>query len=63
MDDVNEIHLLQDGSWENLVSKKDKDKKDAKVENTQPVPQQKKVDIDMTVDLGKDSFCTIFYTC
>ena len=52
--DVNEIQLLQDGSWENLVLKKekekDKDKSETKLETKKP--QQRKIDVD-TVDLGQ----------
>ena len=53
--DVNEIQLLQDGSWENLVLKKekDKDKGDPKVEVS---PSHPKHDIDVTVDLGMEYF-------
>ena len=47
--DVNEIQLLADGSWENLVPKKEKDKS----EKTEVTPEvASKVDIDCTVDLG-----------
>ncbi|XP_034941887.1 E3 SUMO-protein ligase PIAS2 isoform X2 [Chelonus insularis] len=47
---VNEIQLLQDGSWENLVSKKerDKDRKDSKSD----LKSKAKVDVD-TVDLDE----------
>ena len=49
--DVNEIQLLQDGSWENLVLKKEKDKdKSDKIEVNQ---SPSKNDVDVTVDLGK----------
>ncbi|KAK0177680.1 hypothetical protein PV328_001709 [Microctonus aethiopoides] len=50
--DVNEIQLLQDGSWENLVSKKekDKDKSDVKSETKARV----KLDVD-TVDLDESN--------
>ncbi|XP_053984379.1 E3 SUMO-protein ligase PIAS2 isoform X2 [Hylaeus anthracinus] len=51
--DVNEIQLLQDGSWENLVLKKekDKDKTETKViTNT----QDRKIDVD-TVDLDESN--------
>lgn len=47
--DVNEIQLLQDGSWENLVSKKDRDKEKSDKSDTKSRP---KIDVD-TVDLGK----------
>lgn len=52
--DVNEIQLLQDGSWENLVLKKDKDKEKDKEKSESKVDtkKQRKVDVD-TVDLGK----------
>lgn len=51
MMDVNEIVLLKDGSWENLVPKKEKDKeKTEKQEVSSPAP---KVDADLTVDLGE----------
>lgn len=46
--EVNEIQLLQDGSWENLVPKKEKDKEKPDVESS-----QRKVDINVTVDLGR----------
>ncbi|XP_003706512.1 E3 SUMO-protein ligase Su(var)2-10 isoform X2 [Megachile rotundata] len=51
--DVNEIQLLQDGSWENLVLKKekDKDKNETKViTNT----ENRKIDVD-TVDLDENT--------
>lgn len=47
--DVNEIQLLQDGSWENLVLKKEKDKNETKTPTD--IKPDKKVDVD-TVDLG-----------
>ncbi|XP_001607391.2 E3 SUMO-protein ligase PIAS2 isoform X3 [Nasonia vitripennis] len=50
--DVNEIQLLQDGSWENLVIKKEKDKeKSDKVEVSPSRPK----DVDVTVDLDESS--------
>lgn len=51
--DVNEIQLLQDGSWENLVSKKEKDKEksEAKVAANS---QDRKIDVD-TVDLDESN--------
>ncbi|KAJ8673121.1 hypothetical protein QAD02_004383 [Eretmocerus hayati] len=49
--DVNEIQLLQDGSWENLVLKKEKDKdKSEKIEVTKSPSKQ---DVDVTVDLDE----------
>ncbi|XP_011496212.1 PREDICTED: E3 SUMO-protein ligase PIAS2 [Ceratosolen solmsi marchali] len=51
--DVNEIQLLQDGSWENLVLKKEKDKdKSDKIEVS---PNHSKLDIDVTVDLDESN--------
>lgn len=53
--DVNEIQLLQDGSWENLVLKKekDKDKDKEKPETKTPTDSRdNKIDVD-TVDLGE----------
>lgn len=53
--DVNEIQLLQDGSWENLVLKKekDKDKDKEKTETKTPTDSRdNKIDVD-TVDLGE----------
>ncbi|XP_074115541.1 E3 SUMO-protein ligase Su(var)2-10 [Cotesia typhae] len=47
--DVNEIQLLQDGSWENLVSKKDRDKEKSDKSDTKSRP---KIDVD-TVDLDE----------
>lgn len=52
--DVNEIQLLQDGSWENLVLKKEKDKEKSEtkvITNS----QDRKIDVD-TVDLGEILF-------
>ncbi|XP_066594390.1 E3 SUMO-protein ligase PIAS1 [Prorops nasuta] len=51
--DVNEIQLLQDGSWENLVLKKekDKDKSEAKSPDNS---QNRKIDVD-TVDLDESN--------
>ncbi|XP_076166315.1 E3 SUMO-protein ligase Su(var)2-10 isoform X3 [Ptiloglossa arizonensis] len=51
--DVNEIQLLQDGSWENLVLKKekDKDKSETKVITNS---QDRKIDVD-TVDLDESN--------
>lgn len=52
--DVNEIQLLQDGSWENLVLKKEKDKE--KPETKAPDDSRdNKIDVD-TVDLGKRKY-------
>ena len=49
--DVNEIQLLQDGSWENLVLKKEKDKE--KTETKAPdESRDNKIDVD-TVDLDE----------
>lgn len=51
--DVNEIQLLQDGSWENLVLKKEKDKDKEKNEAKAAADSRDdKIDVD-TVDLGK----------
>ncbi|XP_029676555.1 E3 SUMO-protein ligase PIAS3 isoform X3 [Formica exsecta] len=51
MPDVNEIQLLQDGSWENLVIKKEKDKE--KTETKEPADSRdNKIDVD-TVDLDE----------
>jgi len=55
--DVNEIQLLQDGSWENLVLKKEKDKDKEKSEAKATVDSRDKIDVD-TVDLGERN---IFY--
>lgn len=53
MPDVNEIQLLQDGSWENLVLKKEKDKDKEKSETkTANDSRDNKIDVD-TVDLGE----------
>lgn len=52
--DVNEIQLLQDGSWENLVLKKEKDKDKEKNEAKAAADSREdKIDVD-TVDLGKE---------
>ncbi|XP_070157566.1 E3 SUMO-protein ligase PIAS3 isoform X2 [Polyergus mexicanus] len=49
--DVNEIQLLQDGSWENLVIKKEKEKE--KTETKSPADSRdNKIDVD-TVDLDE----------
>ncbi|XP_060825864.1 E3 SUMO-protein ligase PIAS1 isoform X2 [Bombus pascuorum] len=51
--DVNEIQLLQDGSWENLVLKKEKDKEKSEtkvITNS----QDRKIDVD-TVDLDESN--------
>ncbi|XP_033227124.1 E3 SUMO-protein ligase PIAS3 isoform X2 [Belonocnema kinseyi] len=49
LSDVNEIQLLQDGSWENLVPKKEKDKdKGDKID----ISAKQKIDVD-TVDLDE----------
>lgn len=55
--DVNEIQLLQDGSWENLVPKKEKekDKEKDKSEVKSESKKQRKVNVD-TVDLGEIIF-------
>lgn len=50
--DVNEIQLLQDGSWENLVIKKEKDKDKEKNEAKAVADSRDKIDVD-TVDLGE----------
>ncbi|XP_011255566.1 E3 SUMO-protein ligase PIAS3 isoform X4 [Camponotus floridanus] len=51
--DVNEIQLLQDGSWENLVLKKEKDKE--KTETKEPADSRdNKIDVD-TVDLDESN--------
>lgn len=57
--DVNEIQLLQDGSWENLVLKKEKDKEknETKVITNS---QDRKIDVD-TVDLGEILFLICLY--
>lgn len=55
--DVNEIQLLQDGSWENLVLKKEKDKDKEKSETKTATDSRDKIDVD-TVDLGEKK---IFY--
>lgn len=51
--DVNEIQLLQDGSWENLVVKKENKDKE-KSEKVESSASSKEVDV--TVDLGKKFF-------
>lgn len=56
--DVNEIQLLQDGSWENLVLKKEKDKE--KTETKAADSRDNKIDVD-TVDLGKRKIYKIVY--
>lgn len=56
--DVNEIQLLQDGSWENLVLKKEKDKE--KSDKIAASPSRSKQDIDVTLDLGKK---LIYFSC
>lgn len=54
--DVNEIQLLQDGSWENLVLKKEKDKDKEKNEAKAAADSRDdKIDVD-TVDLGKKKY-------
>ncbi|XP_018360488.1 PREDICTED: E3 SUMO-protein ligase PIAS2 isoform X1 [Trachymyrmex cornetzi] len=57
--DVNEIQLLQDGSWENLVLKKEKDKdkdKDKEKSETKTATDSRdnKIDVD-TVDLDESN--------
>ncbi|KAG7202861.1 hypothetical protein KM043_010011 [Ampulex compressa] len=54
--EVNEIQLLQDGSWENLVLKKEKDK-DKTETKAAPNSQDKKIDVD-TVDLDENNTTT-----
>lgn len=49
--DVNEIQLLQDGSWENLVLRKEKDRDKAETKVATNL-QDRKIDVD-TVELGK----------
>ncbi|XP_023318411.1 E3 SUMO-protein ligase PIAS1 isoform X2 [Trichogramma pretiosum] len=49
--DVNEIQLLQDGSWENLVLKKEKDCKDKHEANT----SHSKKDIDVTLEIDESA--------
>ncbi|CAL7950097.1 unnamed protein product [Xylocopa violacea] len=51
--DVNEIQLLQDGSWENLVLKKEKDKEKSET-NVITNSQDRKIDVD-TVDLDESN--------
>lgn len=53
--DGNEIQLLQDGSWENLIVKKDKDKDKSEVKAE--VKQQQKVE---TLDLGELTTVMVF---
>ncbi|XP_018394311.1 PREDICTED: E3 SUMO-protein ligase PIAS1 isoform X1 [Cyphomyrmex costatus] len=50
--DVNEIQLLQDGSWENLVLKKEKDKDNKEKSETKTESRDNKIDVD-TVDLDE----------
>lgn len=50
LSEVNEIQLLQDGSWENLVPKKEKEKD--KTDKIEMNVKHQKVNVD-TVDLGK----------
>ncbi|XP_012261053.1 E3 SUMO-protein ligase PIAS1-like isoform X2 [Athalia rosae] len=52
LQDGNEIQLLQDGSWENLVVKKDKDKDKDKGEHKAEVKSPKKVE---TLDLDEST--------
>ncbi|XP_011865800.1 PREDICTED: E3 SUMO-protein ligase PIAS1 isoform X3 [Vollenhovia emeryi] len=54
--DVNEIQLLQDGSWENLVLKKekDKDKEKSEAKTSTEARDNSKIDVD-TVDLDESS--------
>ncbi|XP_015125936.1 E3 SUMO-protein ligase PIAS3 [Diachasma alloeum] len=54
LSDVNEIQLLQDGSWENLVLKKEKDKDKDKGEAKAESNSRAKVDVD-TVDLDEST--------
>lgn len=61
--EVNEIQLLQDGSWENLVLKKDKDKDKEKEKNEAKVAvdtREDKIDVD-TVDLGKKRYILLTF--
>ncbi|XP_031831688.1 E3 SUMO-protein ligase Su(var)2-10 isoform X2 [Nomia melanderi] len=51
--DVNEIQLLQDGSWENLVLKKEKDKDKSETKVVTNL-QDRKIDVD-TVDLDESN--------
>ncbi|XP_014487444.1 PREDICTED: E3 SUMO-protein ligase PIAS2 isoform X6 [Dinoponera quadriceps] len=56
--DVNEIQLLQDGSWENLVLKKEKDKDKEKNEAKAAADSREdKIDVD-TVDLDETNLTT-----
>lgn len=60
--DVNEIVLLKDGSWENLVPKKEKDKDKDKSEKQEVSSPATKVEAaDLTVDLGKSVICFFFF--
>ncbi|XP_017883490.1 E3 SUMO-protein ligase PIAS1 isoform X3 [Ceratina calcarata] len=52
--DVNEIQLLQDGSWENLVLKKEKDKEKSDANVVTNSNQDRKIDVD-TVDLDESN--------
>ncbi|XP_029164268.1 E3 SUMO-protein ligase PIAS3 isoform X2 [Nylanderia fulva] len=54
--DVNEIQLLQDGSWENLVLKKEKDKEktETKAPGDGASSRENKIDVD-TVDLDESN--------
>ncbi|XP_011315325.1 E3 SUMO-protein ligase PIAS2 isoform X2 [Fopius arisanus] len=56
LSDVNEIQLLQDGSWENLVTKKekDKDKEKGKAKSDSGSNSRANVDVD-TVDLDEST--------
>ncbi|KAG7202859.1 hypothetical protein KM043_010009 [Ampulex compressa] len=54
--EVNEIQLLQDGSWENLVLKKEKDK-DKTETKAAANSQDRKIDVD-TVDLDENNTTT-----
>ena len=58
LSDINEIQLLQDGSWENLVPKKEKDKDKADKVDKVDVSNKQKIDVD-TVDLGEFCFHVI----
>ncbi|KAI4496137.1 hypothetical protein M0802_008004 [Mischocyttarus mexicanus] len=53
LSDVNEIQLLQDGSWENLVLKKEKDREKPETKVTANL-QDHKIDVD-TVDIDESS--------
>lgn len=52
--DVNEIQLLQDGSWENLVLKKEKDKEKTETKTSGDSSRENKIDVD-TVDLDESN--------